>query len=419
VFRLISRLFRKVTQKFVKPPAAPAKDLTGTEIADAWMRQMEEATGDQGRAAQASGWALMLRSPFRSFEGATSWIGGTPVAPAEFKWPRGREGQPLQLLAQIDLAALKPNPDTGSRPLALPETGAMLVFAGLKDHAVRVLTAADMAAAKPVPVPADMPRLRDIGHWSDMTSFGFWPVDPVPFLDDGAHQPAVFPLPSEDPCDWIMTWGIAQLEADLILSAIARDQRDMADRVKHAKDPMNKVQAANAKHLAALTGPDFQELVETLKAWRDRAASADPAGPVDRVALQDLMAIRRGLAQPLDNRNVRLLLLGRRSAVWEDIRRVYRSEIEAQTFDAIPAAFRPFIEADVMRWRGHRAFGLLKDLWHNSEDRRGQDLVLSLSSDDLLRTGSDHNFGLSVWCDRGGMAKGQYDRGQLLRHDAG
>jgi len=53
-------------------------------------------------------------------------IGGRVVWPAAKPWPAGRDGQPLQFLAQLDFAALPPLPD-------FPEKGVLQFFIGSDD----------------------------------------------------------------------------------------------------------------------------------------------------------------------------------------------------------------------------------------------------------------------------------------------
>lgn len=55
-----------------------------------------------------------------------SHIGGRVVWPASRPWPAGRDGQPLQFLAQLDFATLPPIPD-------FPEKGVLQFFIGSDD----------------------------------------------------------------------------------------------------------------------------------------------------------------------------------------------------------------------------------------------------------------------------------------------
>ena len=60
----------------------------------------------------------------------------------------------------------------------------------------------------------------------------------------------------------------------------------------------------------------------------------------------------------------------------------------------------------------------MAEFGNNFEDRRGQDCVISIAADALLETMSEHEYGFSIWCPWGGMEKGLFDKGQLIRHIA-
>jgi hypothetical protein len=125
-------------------------------------------------------WALALRSPYATWDGATSWLGGRPKAPAGFAWPCDEDGTPQLLLAQLDLADLGPRAARGGRAAALPEAGALLVFVG-QGCTVRLLTAAEVSKATELPAPPNLPPLKDRGMWGAGWCLGFWPVDPVAY----------------------------------------------------------------------------------------------------------------------------------------------------------------------------------------------------------------------------------------------
>jgi hypothetical protein len=95
-----------------------------------WIAQLLARAGRADRARQLPAWALLFHSPFGRCDDATSWIGGAPKAPGNFAWPKDTDGTPLHFIAQIDLAALAPEPQTGLRPPGLPAEGALLAFIG-------------------------------------------------------------------------------------------------------------------------------------------------------------------------------------------------------------------------------------------------------------------------------------------------
>jgi Domain of unknown function (DUF1963) len=413
-----------------KEPAALDADPGGGDIANDWLKQMALLTGDVERPGEAPGWALMLRSPYQSWERATSWLGGVPCAPDDFVWPRGGDGVPLHFFAQIDLAEVRSEPGICARPAGLLPSGALLVFIGLKEHAAVTLTHAEMADASPLSLPADLPPIRDIGHWKDTTTFDTWPVDIVPFLDNGAYRPAAFPDPWSSPVNWISTWAIAQAEADIVLAEIDSTRRQAVrfrrkkQVVATADDSSKARRAAAAKeqqsfYFRKIGGPEFRKFHATMIAWRDAATKGDPEAPVDTLALDGLFILRRRQAENMPNQMLKLLLSGRHQSVWDNISRHHGAAIAERQFHAIPAGLRPFVDAVITDWRGHKVFGLVKDLWHNSDDRRGQDVLITVHSDELLATQMEHDHAISVWCARDGMADGRYAKGRVVRHNNG
>lgn len=420
------RIFRKKPQTaaMAQPqPAAPdhSRAQSGEEIADAWMREMALRTGDDERPLQTPAWALLLRSPYVSWQGATSWLGGVPCAPQGFAWPRGADGLPLHFLAQIDLAALRPNPDTGARAPGLPATGALLVFVNHAEQQTLIVPQAAMAAAEPIPPPGDLAGLDSIWHWSKSPTFTRWPVDPLPFTDDGSGWPAAFPRPFDSPSQWITTWAMARTEAAYVLDKFQSTQRQAAS-FRPARDPgkpLGKVAAKSAAFYARIAEPQFQELHSVIQRWHDAAAAQEPGGKVDQQALAGLFAMRRRITEGMDRHALVLALRGWPSDIWNGLRHTHRKALAEQDVAALPPGLRDFFEAIITSWRGHRLFGLLKTLHENDEDRRGHDLFLSISGDDMVGTQREHTSGTSIWLPRAALVAGQHKGGLLIHHSNG
>src|SRR5262249_54483748 len=123
-------------------------ELTGADVAAEFLAR----AGTEDRAKRLPAWALLLRSPYETSRSVSSLLGGVPRAPGGLDWPNDVDGTPLHFLAQIDLASLKPEPETGLRPPGLPEDGALLVFVG-RSYACCVLNARDMTRAVPLALP--------------------------------------------------------------------------------------------------------------------------------------------------------------------------------------------------------------------------------------------------------------------------
>src|SRR5215510_9742194 len=115
------------------------RELTGADVAAEFLAR----AGTEGPAERLPAWALLLRSPYDTSRSVASWLGGVPRAPRDLDWPNDTDGTPLHFLAQIDLASLKPEPETGVRPPGLPEEGALLVFVG-RSYACGILDAQEM-----------------------------------------------------------------------------------------------------------------------------------------------------------------------------------------------------------------------------------------------------------------------------------
>lgn len=387
---------------------------------DQILADLEARTGSADRASALPAWALVLRSPFRPWENATSWLGGTPRAPIEFVWPLGADGAPLHFLAQIDLAALQPEPETGRRPPGLPESGALLVFVGLQDYAVLIIDAKRMRVASRIPVPPTLPPISEIGYFSEDPTFARWPVDPVAFLDRGEDRPDAFPERFADPAAWIDTWAVAEIDARLVVQTLRREIGFAEQFFKgkaHWPDPPTRVILDKQAFYGALL-EEAPTLLPKLEAWQSRAASEPQAGAVDAAALRALLAVRRAFAEGKPNYPVVPLLRGSSHSVWGEVRRHYRDAIATKEFQAIPDGLFAFVEAWITDWRRHRLFGLEPEFPNNSEDRRGQDALISIHADELLNTTSEHDYGMSIWCDREALARGRHEQGQIIRHCA-
>lgn len=414
----LARILGKKSAPTVKEQAKVSEPPTGNQIANAWLRDHIARTGNTERPEQADAWALILRSPWRNWGDATSWFGGKPRAPAGFDWPRGPDGAALHFLVQIDLAALAPHPTTGARPPGLPSAGALLVFASYEGHATRILTANEMAIADEVPLPEGLGSLKDIHHWRDEQTFTRWPLDPVPFLDDGADWPAAFPKPFVDPSQWITTWGMARLESEFLLKTLHWTENHQA-RSTAAPDPNGSHQAKLAHFYQVLAGAPVQEMLKIIRHWHETAASLPPDMPVDRQSLHGLFALRRRLSEGMGSYALTQALKGWPQKIWSDFVMDHRARLAAQDLAGIPPGLRDFVEANVTTWRGHRLFGLIDDLPFSEVDRRGHDLLLSVQGDDLIGNQREHTGGSSIWCRREDLIAGRHESGLLLHHDNG
>ncbi|WP_080507339.1 DUF1963 domain-containing protein [Rhodopseudomonas palustris] len=403
--------FKKPSGMSRKPETAH----TGADIAAEFMAR----AGWEEPVAPTPGWALLLRSPYDTSKVVTSWLGGIPHAPTDFSWPMDTDGKPLHFIAQIDLASLQPEPETGLRPPGLPEQGALLVFVG-RSYACPVLSVADMGRAVPLSLPDQLEPIRKHGFFSDKPVFSYWPIDPVAFLDTGSGRPPFLPDPFEHPRNWIINWGIAALEAEIVIESLERELgfgRDFLARLQGNGDGQAKNRVIESKTayytVMARSAPP---VVSAMKAWREAALSKPPEALIDQAQVDEVFTARRILHDKIEeNYPPKSLLLGRAKAFWEKLCLSYSQEND---FSLVPMALQPFVAMWLTDWRGHRLFGLEPPFPNNGEDRRGQDCLISVAADRVLNTDSEHEYGMSIWCPKQRLMKGQFEPGQFIRHIA-
>jgi len=373
--------------------------------------------GDGGLPA----WALVFRSPYRDLPEATSWLGGAPTVPASFDWPAGRDGRPLHFVAQIDLAALKPEPTTGARAPGLPTEGALLVFIG-DGYAVRVLSLRELSRAT-VAAPA-LPDLSERGFWGRGSAFGRWPVEPVAYLSRGEERPGILPDPFATPQQWITTCGLAALEAALTHAALATELRLGREFMafRRSQEAQGRGQSA-APHIhqriahCALMDDHAPAVLDALRDWQATVAARPAEAPVDVGALTAIFAQRKRLAAAMENNyGARPLLTGDARAVWQKIWSDAPDAQGGKDLSAIPPACRAFVEAKVTDWRGHRLFGVEPEFPNNGEDLRQHRPLISIAGDALLGTEMEHAYGFSVWLGDDDIARGRHASGQLVWH---
>ena len=385
---------------------------------------MNARTGEDTRSAELPAWALIMRSPFKDYPPATSWLGGVPRTPKGFGWPCKSDGQPLHFIAQIDLSALQPEPTTGARPPGLPESGALLVFIG-DCYYFQIIAADDMVGASPMEPPATTPTIYDLGYWGEGQTFNPMAVEPVAFIDKGDGRPAFLQDPFTDPAHWITTWGLATLEASIPIVSMENELRfaeeffAAREKKKSAGEAIEEtnISRANLEHYAMMLDGG-REIVKVLEEWRNAAATKPPSGPVDKAALQQVFHLRTAFSKKMASRSPKYTLPGSAIEVWKKIEAEFPAMRKDNDFLSLPDAYRPFIEMNVIDWRGHRLFGLEPPFPNNSEDFRGQDPFISIASDPILGTESEHDYGFSIWCPRDDMAAGNFNNGQFIRHCA-
>ncbi|MEP6064243.1 MAG: DUF1963 domain-containing protein [Paracoccaceae bacterium] len=400
---------------------------SGTRAAQEYLAR----SGTESRAKQLPAWGLQVRSPYKHHAcAATSWIGGTPKAPADFDWPRGASGNHMFFLATIDLASLSPDAVSG-----LPSEGALLIFFGdnLNDkgrndasYSCIVLSAIEMQTAVRHETPHD-PIELSTHLYLDSPVFPKWPVDLIPFLDDGNVPPAKFPDIFKAPERWISNWGVAAMEAKAALYELEAAKDGLSNQ--HAKKRLDDARRTNAQYPGKGYGDDIinqaealaadgDTIITALQTWKKLAESKPAGEPVDAVALRKIFEIRSAFADHLYDILFQTMRYGASRPVWENICAEHPAFERGAKFETIADTYRDFVEMWAMRWVGHRLFGLEPEFPNNDEDLRGHDCLISVGFDDVFGNRTEHFYGMSIWCPREEMSKGQLQNGQLVFHCA-
>ncbi len=354
-----------------------------------WIAELLARSGSSDRADQLPAWALLFHSPFACSDDATSWIGGAPRAPGNFEWPKDTDGTPLHFIAQIDLASLKPEPQTGLRPPGLPSEGALLVFIG-KSYACRILSAAQLAQAGNLPPPEDLEPVNKHGFFGEGRTFLRRSVIPTAYLDTGDDRPAFLPDRFKSPFDWIVNWGIAALEAQNVIDSLECDLRSgvhffkARDFLRGRGEQDNEVIRSKIAHYRVI-GRKAPEVIGALEVWRGFALSKSQDAAIDTGAFDAMMRLRLDLHDEMQPHMSKFIVAGRAEAVWDAIRRQHPRLDGGEGYDELPLCYRPFVEMRETGWRGHRLFGIEPEFGNNWEDRRGQDCVISIAADALLQ----------------------------------
>ncbi len=393
-------------------------------------------SNQEREAGPIPAWALILRSPYKSWAEATSWLGGQPKAPPGFVWPREANGKPQTFLAQIDLGSLKADPETGERYFNLPDSGALLVFVGT-DQTVRLLSASEMVLAEKMLPPDDLPPREDHGYWGDGNAFTYWPVDLVAYSSDigdmdeeevslSEYRPSIFPDRFGHPQSWISNWALAALEAEVVITSLENEMRqaersrqyrmDMAKQLQRI--PQHAHTARQSNHYDMMR-KECPAVLNKLYQWREHAHSQPPQAPVDPALLSEIFEHRHALRSRMAaNYGSMHALAGSLDMVWEKLRTWHTEAGAAENFRKLPAEYQDFVEAKVTDWRMHRLFGIEPPFPNNSEDLRSWSCLISVHADALLGTQSEHDYGMSVWVKTEDRNSANFTDGQLVRHCA-
>jgi Domain of unknown function (DUF1963) len=407
-------------------PAQPAFDLD----------EMLAIFTQEREAGPVPAWAMLLRSPYKSWADATSWLGGQPKAPSGFVWPREADGKPQTFLAQIDLGSLKADPETGDHHFNLPDGAALLIFVGTV-QTVHVLTASEMASAEMISSPEDLPLLEERGYWGDGNAFTHWPVDLVAYSSDSAdmddeessdseYRPPIFPDRFSDPLTWISNWAIAALEAEVVIKSLENEMRQAEWSRQYREDKAKKGESIPQLAHTERQNNHYDMMLEACPAvlnklhqWRDHVLSQAPQTPVTHLMLREIFEHRHALRNRMAaNYSSMHALAGSAEKVWEKLRTRLEGAGAAVSLRTLPPEYHGFVEAKVTDWRNHRLFGIEPPFPNNGEDLRGWSCLISVHADSLLGTETEHHYGMSVWVKQEDRNTANFINGQLVIHCA-
>ena len=379
----------------------------------------------QGGSDIRAAWALKLRSPFRASAPVSSWLGGAPSAPPQFKWPKGKDGKYRHFLGQIDLQRLE-HPEGASVSIpGLPKEGALLAFTG----ASYLLTAQDLESSRSVDIPTQLAPRRELGFFDDAPTFKCWPIDAVAYVSarSDERRPDVFPDRLENPEDWIVNCAVANLEAELLFVAVSRQIAEAASFFQSMKRPHETELPPRTQEVLEQKNRVFGSVMDAfppfLMAIRDYQAylrSQPSTAPIDPAVLNEFFATRADLNAriELNFSGVKDMLAGNARKVWESILHNTAGLNEFSDYARIDERYHSFMDLFITDWRGHRLFGFEPEFPNNHENLKGMSPVISIAADRLLGTQSEHEYGMSNWCSDKMIAKGKYDQGRFIRHCA-
>jgi hypothetical protein len=207
--------------------------------------------------------------------GARSWLGGAPQLGAT-PWPRGKSGEPLHFVAQIDLAEVAHA--TGEVPL--PTMGSLAFFVGREGAVIFV---PEGQGKTPVYPPPGMPDLTEFGGSSDWRYdlegrrlYPYWPVSfSVLDLPPPPEDPEADGYDDDDYDDRSEAFGAAQAAA--VERHLPRRKYDLSPGLAFAGPPIpdwwqNAIQLSDD---LARAGRDGQG---ALRLWRVKREQARATG---------------------------------------------------------------------------------------------------------------------------------------------
>lgn len=310
--------------------ARAAKVLFGNLIAAAGAQVEHQTRLAQGRGTEAVSVRLVPQVPIRN-ESPNGWFGGGARLPAGLRWPE-IDGAPLQLLAQVDCAALPAGLWDGLGP----RHGWLTIFIEPVKFTVQVMHFAEVGELTPGPalppdgaiVGYDM-RVRP-GEVGLIQAIPHWPVDVVPIFDgkgdprrEGWHeslhrryaQRHDISAPALMPFDWptahtmmeMVIAGVARAiptAAAPILEpeALAKLEMKIAEASASGAPPDNILEqkanldalraAANVRDFALQNGPAILQRLQALKA---RVDSMTAEAAFSAAAIAPVLAELRGM----------------------------------------------------------------------------------------------------------------------------
>ncbi|MEM7733255.1 MAG: DUF1963 domain-containing protein [Pseudomonadota bacterium] len=393
---------------------------------------------------------IKLRSPYKDDPVTHSWFGGLPKVPHDFRWPRNDKGKPLHFLAQIDLSMMSPAYLPEPEETCLPVEGCLVIFiddADADSHErgamsfACVIGSPEMANAAIRPAPDTLPDILDDGSTQSRNLHYAFSFD-LERCERRETQDSLEPAKT-DPLYWIDTCGLALFEARIVQKLLEQEtfhhkgrleivenarkfngERDalIEKGVDYQLPPARKVAdfQLRAIDLHERVKPQIDALLNHLEAFKNVLETLNPADPIDKARLVEVLDMRAKLAEEFGPRtNQYRQLMGDYRTVLRELFWAFPGIRQGKDFEKVPMEFRPFIEHHITRWRGHHLLGSQPSPEFNAFNSHGLQCLIAFHSDDFLGTVYDHSHSMSCWFSREHLERGLFENGVYVRHQNG
>lgn len=360
---------------------------------DAYIEEMLGMQGEDERPDTLPSWSIRFvptddSTDFRSF------IGGKPILPAQFAWPVDSEMNAFNFLAQIDLSDLRKDNADHLLARGLPEEGVLAFFVGSGSKCF-IFSPSGMENARTHDTPPNVQPMCDrFGFFNGKSEFPRWNIALKAFSSRKEATNDVVPgTAPQETLGWLSNWGIVRVTAER-LSSYARSSKIGTERYNEIDETLQRwlrsaERNADIKELTSeeksLVSSHFLNIASDVVPM---LSSTTPAAKLSHV-FQYILDMSFGL-----------------QSCGGDFRRM-------------PSYLDDYLKKWVRTNRGHRLLGHEGEIINLDQDLRGYDCLLSIASDSLLNTASEHHAGFSIWAQRKELDAGLLENLKLVMHHNG